>query len=356
MVLGNYKDGWDKELGRYPNMRLLYVPVDIAWKAAYYVGMSCHYPHFYAKSGYPTFFLYNLDNPWVFDLFRFAVVDSALDSCNVHRYEGEPGSIEEAVKFIQEMITHGRLVWMSWYDPILVYGIEINEGSIRLHWYHPYFAPDGITWGPDELQKWWEWSDVKGAHKLIAPADIKSDDSVTEIEIAEKLCELLLKNFRQKELNLDGLKAKMGLAAYDQYIADLKNKDINFLEKINDEQPRLLWFDIPIYAQWTQNFALHAYLSFVSKSIPGEKGKLMLEAAELFGKAYANWLKWEKIVGREKGDKVLMKNVAKMDVRIKAAEEVTKARDNVAKALEVIDKMLKIGKPKARKKRKTNPK
>ncbi len=354
MVLSKYKDGWEKEFQKYPGMMLEYTPLDLAWKASYYIGLRQDYPVFFAKSGYSSFFLYDLEKPWVYDVFRFSAVDSALDVCDVKRYQALPKDLPEALEFIKTMVDSGRLVWISWFDPLLVYGLEVSAGSLAVNWYHPTFAPDGSSWGMDELAKWWEWTDNPESKKLIAPSEIKCDESITEKDLVPNLAEMIVKNFRQSFIEMDGKeKVPMGLAAYDAYIKDLSNPDVDFLvENENGDRSRLAWFDAPIYSQWTQNYALHSYFYKISRVIPQDLRENLTKAADCFGNAYANWKKWHKLVGRKDDADEFLRCVAYMKKRIQAAEKVKLAKTEIEKALVFLEKII----PEPKKKPSEKPK
>lgn len=339
MVLSNYYIGWAEEFSRYPGMKLEYPPLDILWKVAQYSGMAERYPHFFAKSGYPAYFIYSLDKPWVYDIFRNAVVDNVLDVCGVYRAEGEPETVEQLLNFLFTVINEGRLVWMSWYQPVLVYGIEGTSKNVCVHWYHPIFAPQGIIWNLKELMNWWEWADFQGARLVIAPGRVEPQDN--EIEIAIKLAEFVASNMRNPYLEMNGEKIPMGLSAYDKYVEDLNDKNIDFLA-VDDEgrKWRVGWFSFAIYSQWTQNFALHCFFSRASDFFQKEQKRLLNEIADAFGQVYGHWLNWEKQVGRHQNVKTFESRIGDLSRRQVSAECVLQAKGTLLKALSLIDEFV----------------
>lgn len=340
VVLSNYNVGWRKELARYPGMQLEYVPLDIMWKAARYAGMTEHYPHFFAKSGYFAFFAYDLDRFWVFDLFRLEVVENALAACNVRRAALEPQSLEEAIGFMREMIQCGNLVWMSWLEPVLVYGVEGSRGNEMIHWHNPSFAPSGTTWGRDELEGWWNWSSERGAHLLVAPVGVSPGQNPEE-KIVEELAKLAVQSYRTEFLELGEVRISFGLRAYAAYADDLKNPEVDFLvEDADGKRSRTAWFCFAIYSQWTQTFAAHCYFSHIASFFPERQRSALEAAAQHFGNAYGHWLEWQKIIGKCAKKEEFFERVRDMNLRVAASREVLAAREDVEKAVASLEEFL----------------
>lgn len=336
MVLSNYHIGWAEEFSRYPGLKLEYPPLDILWKVARYSGLSERYPHFFAKSGYPAYFVYSLDKPWVYDIFRNSVVNSALDVCGVHRIEGEPEDLEQLIDFLFKVINEGKLVWMSWFLPILVYGIEGTSKNVCVHWYNPIFAPQGKIWGLNDIRSWWHWADFQGARLVIAPDGVEPQDN--DAEIVLKLAEFVKANMENPYLEMDGEKIPMGLSAYDKYIEDLRNPSVDFLVSDEDgEKYRTGWFSFAIYCQWTQNFALHCFFASASNFFPKYQRKLLNEIADTFGQVYGHWLDWEKQIGRHQNPRIFEERIANIERRQLSAECVFKAKESLVKALALIE-------------------
>ncbi|MCD6594403.1 hypothetical protein J7L68_01835 [bacterium] len=343
MVLSNYNTGWQKEFDRYPGIKLEYTPLDLMWKCANYSGSTEHYPHFFAKSGYFAFFLYDADKFWVYDIFRVQMVLNALNASNVRRAISEPKSIDEAIAFIEQMIDGGNVVWATYIEPILIYGIEGIKGKERIHWYNPNIAPDGSTWGRDELNGWWESQKDYGQHILISPARVMPGVN-TEEEIATELIKLVVQNSQNNEMEIGDEKIAFGSSAYDKYITDLRNKDFDFLEKIgeNQMQIRTAWFSFAIYSQWTQYFAAHSYFSNVAKVFPKKESKILQKSADHYADVFGHWLKWEKIIGRHPDENVFLQRIGSIDLRQKAADEVELAKKSLVAAIDAQKEFIDI--------------
>lgn len=342
MVLSNYQLGWKDERERYPGMRLEYIPLDIAWKAARYAGMNERYPHFFAKSGHFAFFLYDLDRFWVYDLLRIYLVDNALSGCNVRRSIFDPPNINDAVAFIKEMVKCGNLIWVSWMEPLLVYGMEDSERGFLIHWHNPAFAPEGTTWGRDELENWWNWADFENARLLIAPTGVEPGVN-SEEDIAVELAKLAVRNGNIDNFELGDVNVPFGDSAYSAYAEDLRNPDIDFLKKNDDgKQERIAWFCFAIYSQWTETFAAHTYFSHISSAFPEVEREALRDAADHYGKAYGHWLEWEQIIGRHPDAEIYKARIKDMKTRVAAAEKVEAARKEIANATEALAKFLKI--------------
>ena len=335
MVLSDYSMGWQKEFDRYPGIKLEYTPLDLMWKCAKYSNFNEHYPHFFAKSGYFAFFIYDPDKFWVYDIFRVQMVLNALNASNVRRALIEPKTIDEAIAFIQQMIDSGNLVWATHIEPILIYGIEGPKGKERVHWYNPNVAPDGSTWGRDEINEWWMLQKNYGQHILISPVRVVPGVN-TEDEITVELIKLVVQNYRNREIEIGDEKVAFGFGAYDRYIADLRNEDFDFLKKFGDNQTqiRTAWFSFSIYSQWTQYFAAHSYFSNVAKIFPQKESKILQRIADNYADAFGHWLKWEKIIGRHPDENVFLQRIGSMDSRNKAADEVELAKKSLVEAID----------------------
>ena len=335
MVLSNYRACWKGEFERYPSgLKLEYPPLDVAWKAAKYSGMKDHYPHFFAKSGYFAFFLYDIERFWVYDLFRTYLVDNALTGCNVRRTVFNPTNLDEAIAFMREMVRCGNLIWVSWMQPLLVYGVEDLENGVLVHWHNPVFAQQGTTWGRDELERWWNWADFEEAKLMIAPTGIAPGVNTDE-EITVELAKLAVRNGEIDEYELSGVKIPFGLKAYERYADDLRNPDVDFLEVDESGKPlRTAWFDFSIYCQWTQTFAAHSYFSYVSSIFTGVEKEHLSRAAEHYSRAYGHWLEWEKLLGRHPDQSVFSSRLSDIAQRSAAADAVDRARGEVKKAIE----------------------
>ncbi len=343
MVLTNYKMGWKEEFDRYPGMRLEYIPLDIAWKAAYYAGMREHYPHFFAKSGFFAFFVYDLDKFWVYDIFRNILVDNALDGCNVRRTTLIPDKLDDAIAMIREMVRCGSLIWMSWFEPILVYGFEEEKKGILLQWHNPAFAPEGTTWGRDELDEWWNWADYQEARLLIAPTGVVPGANREE-DVVVELARLMVENADTSVIELENIEIKFGFAAYNAFASDLRNPDIDFRGGIGGDRKaeRLAWFDFASYSQWSQLFAAHSYFAHVSHRFFDEKRKLLQNTSESFAKAYGHWLEWEAVIGRHPDNDVFISRIGDMESRIIAANKIDDARKEIEICVEILAEFLEL--------------
>ncbi len=340
MVLSNYNSNWREEFERYPGMKLEYVPLEIAWKAARYAGSREHYPNFFAKSGFFAFFLYDIDKFWVHDLFRLFLVDNALTACNVQRAAFNPKNIDESVVFLKEMVERGNLIWVSWMEPLLVYGVEDSERRILIHWHNSAFAPDGTTWGRDEIEQWWKWADFDNAHFMIAPTGIAPNANSEEFILVE-LAKLAVQNGKLEYYELGDSKIPFGLSAYSAYADDLRNPDIDFLKKTKDGNlERTFWFDFAIYSQWSQTFAAHSYFSHISSIFSGEERNALKAASKHYGKSYGHWLEWEKIIGRHPDRELYYARIKDMEKRKSAADAVMAARDEVRSAIDALAQFL----------------
>jgi len=336
MVLSNYNYGWREEFRRYPGMKLEYTPLDLMWKAAKYSGLSEHYPHFFAKSGYFAFFLYDIDQFWIYDIFRVPLVENSLNACNVQRNIMEPHSPDEAVSFIKEMIDSGNLVWATNFEPMLIYGFEGHSGSERLYWYNPNVAPDGITWGRDEVLQWWQLQENIGQHILISPVRVVPGVNSDE-EIAIELMKLVVQNAQNESIQIGDSEVPLGLNAYDKYIQDLRNPDVDFLKKSGENETllRTAWFSFAIYSQWTQYFAAHSFFSHIANSFNPDEQKIVQQIADYYGDAFGHWIRWEKIIGRTPDEDEFLRRIGSQENRIKSAECVENAKESIAKAVEL---------------------
>ncbi len=344
MVLSNYNVGWNEEFARYPGMKLEYVPLDVAWKAAFFVGMKEHYPHFFAKSGYFSIFIYDPDRFWVYDIFQVQLVENALNGCNIQRYTLKPNSIREALEFIRQMINSGNLVWATYFEPILIYGIEGNPGSERLYWYSPRINPDGTIWGKDEIEQWWDSQEQIGTHTLIAPARVAPGANSPE-EIVSELARLAVENAQTDHLDLgEDLSVPFGLAAYDRYIADLRNPEFDFTRQFGDDKImyRMAWLSVAIYSLWTQYFAAHTYFSHIANLFPEKQAEALHQAARHYGNAYGHWLEWEKFVGRVEDEKEFIERARSMERRNSAADAVEKAKNSVKQAVDSLARYIEL--------------
>ncbi len=340
MVLSNYRLNWREEFERYPGMKLEYVPLEVAWKVARYAGLREHYPNFFAKSGFFAFFIYDLDKFWVHDLFRLFLVDNALTACNVQRAVFNPKNIDESIAFLKEMVDRGNLIWVSWMEPLLVYGVEDSERRVLIHWHNSAFAPDGTTWGRDEIEGWWNWADSENAHLMIAPTGI-SPDANSEEFIAVELAKLAVQNGKLEQYEIGGAKTPFGLSAYSAYADDLRNPETDFLKKSEDGNlERTFWFDFAIYSQWSQTFAAHSYFSHISSIFSGEERDMLKSASEHYGKSYGHWLDWEKVIGRHPDRDVFYARMKDMGKREAAADAVMSARDEIGKAIDALSQFL----------------
>ncbi|RKZ28394.1 hypothetical protein DRQ26_01185 [bacterium] len=340
MVLSNYNSGWREELERYIGMKLEYVPLDIAWKCARYGGLREHYPNFFAKSGFFAFFLYDIDKFWVHDLFRLFLVDNALNASNVQRITFDPKNADEGIAFLEDMVNRGNLVWVSWMEPLLVFGVEDSDRGVLVHWYNPVFAPEGTTWGRDELERWWNWADFDGAHLMIAPTGISPGTNSEEFIIVE-LVKLAVQNKKIEYYEFGDTKIPFGINAYSAYASDLRNPDVDFLQKSDDGKlERTSWFDFAIYSQWTQTFAAHSYFSRISSIFPEDEREALKRASEHYGRCYAHWIEWEKIIGRHPDRETFYARIKDMKKRSSAADVVIKARDELEKALGALEEFL----------------
>ncbi len=344
MVLSNYTLGWKEEFLRYPGLRLEYTPLDLMWKAAKYSGLNERYPHFYAKSGYFSFFLYDLERFWIYDIFRVPLVQNSLNGCNVRHAIFEPKTIDEAASFIYEMINTGNLVWATHYEPILIFGVEGEGGMRTLHFYNSNIAPKGATWGLDELDAWWAQQESLGAHVLISPMGIAGGIN-TEEEILMELAKLAVTNFNASKLDFaEDITVPLGLAAYDAYMTDLRDPKIDFLKPYGENQAmmRTTWFSFAIYSQWTQYFAAHAYFQNNAQIFPTEQQVPLYKAAEAYAKAYGHWLEWEQTIGRTSDGELFARRLADMKARESAAEKVELARDSVLMAVMALGEFLEL--------------
>jgi len=344
MVISNFYVGWKEEFDRYPGMKLEYVPLDVAWKAAFFVGMKEHYPHFFAKSGYFALFLYDLDRYWVYDIFQVQLVENALNGANVQRYFVEPKSLDEAMNFIYQMINSGNLVWATYFEPILIYGIEGDPGNERVHWYSPRINPGGEIWGRDEIERWWNAREqLGGSHTLIAPAKVVPGVN-TEEGIATELARLAVENWESEHLAIGDTKIPIGAAAYDRYIADLKNPEVDFTKKFGEDRImfRMAWLSMAIYAQWTQYFAAHTYFAHIADLFPREQAELLRKTAECYSDAYGFWLEWEKYIGRTDDENEFIKRAQDMQRRQKGAQMVERAKESIAEAVRHLKEFLSL--------------
>ena len=318
------------------------MPLDIAWKSAFYAGAREHYPHFFAKSGYFTFFMYDLDRFWVYDLFRMPIVDNAFTGSNVKRTIIDPVSIEEVVAFLREIISCGNLVWMSWMEPLLVYGVENSGKSVLIHWHNPVFAPDGTTWGLDELEDWWKWADFEGARALIAPSGVCPGTNPEE-EVAVEIAKLAVQNMRTEYIEVGDAKIPFGLSAYAAYSADLRNPKIDFLIKDKDgKMERTSWFCFAIYNQWTQNFAAHSYFSHIAPIFSKKQRDILIKVADAYAKTYGHWVMWESLIGRHQSKELFYSRIGDINKRKSAADIVDSASAEIKKAVDLLEEFLNI--------------
>jgi len=341
MVLSNYNLKWHDEFARYPGIKLEYVPLDLMWKAANYSGMSEHYPHFFAKSAYFSFFLYDPDKFWVYDIFRVPLVQNALNACNIRRSSIEPETFEQAVSFIYQMINSGNLVWITYIEPILIYGFEGIPNKERIHWYNPNIAPDGATWGRDELEMWWMSQKSIGQHTLIAPLGVVPGINPEE-EITAELAKLVIKNWQSGEIIIDKDSIAAGISAYEKFISDLRNDDFDFLKPFGNEKTllRTAWFTFAAYSQWTQYYAAHAFFTHIADSYSETQKKTLRSAADHYANAYGHWINWEKVIGRHPNEEEFFKRIGIMENRLKAADYVDMAKLEVGKAIESLGEFL----------------
>jgi len=66
------------------------------------------------------------------------------------------------------------------------------------------------------------------------------------------------------------------------------------------------------------------------------------KAAQHYSAAFGYWLKWEEIIGRHPDEATFVARIGDMKSRIAAAEQVERARDEVAKAVEAIKEFLDL--------------
>lgn len=340
MVLSDYNATWDKDFAPYPDMRLEYGPLESMWKVVRYIGINIPVPHFFAKSGYGTFFLYDIDRFWVYDIMRERVIHSASELCGAEtEVLYEPESLDTALSFIERHIDMGRLVYMSWFEPFVVFGLSGGIEHPRLHWHNFAFAPQGTIWGRDELeQQWWKWADFQGAHSLIAVTGKK--EAPSEAKIVETLCEGIVKNMQQDSFPLDPPVA-MGLAGYTAYARDLRDPSIDFMKKDDDgEQRRISWFCFALYSQWTQLYALKTYLNDTVESMDKGKREPVRSAVKYLNDAFEHWLEWERLIGRHPDRELYEKRIRDIEVRKKAADAVDAARESIEKVVQELGNIL----------------
>ncbi len=332
LVLTDYSRAWDHTS---PEQVIEYGPLDIIWKLVRYSGADISRSVFFALSGFPTFFFYNRDKFWVFDALRDRVIQRGLAITGFEMESFEPESLEDAIAFMDKYIGLAIPIYASWFEPILIYGLEGHVEHPAINWYNPVFAPEGLTWGLDELQNnWWNWSDNPAAKKLTVVRKKK------DFQLSKELYLTTLRDFVNGMEGLDKVDEDgtfSGVKAIEAYSADLKDPEVDFT-LVDQEKGlnRVAWIDFAIYSQWTQLIAMRNFIDTGLELVDGDED--LDASSEFLMQAIYHWSEWEEKIGRLSDEDLFMRRIANMQIRFHAASSVDRSIDALKMALDSINK------------------
>ncbi len=335
LVLTDYMRAWQHD---DPTLKIEYGPLDILWKLVRYSGVDISRAAFFSISGYPSTFFYSRDVFWVYDILRSEVIRKAANLSGVNLKAFTPESIDDALNFFHQSIGRGVPVYASWFEPILVYGLEGSSERPSLKWHNSVFAPDGLSWNREDIENnWWKWTE-ESSMRVLLTVEKGSGYKLTRATFIS-----VLREFHEGMKSGQGEKNNTwsGFDAIRTYAADMKNPEIDFT--IFDQESKLnrvAWMDFAIYSQWTQFIAIRDFIQEGIEVFPELK---LTDVRDNLSEVIYHWSEWEGKIGRLSDEELFIRRIADLQIRIHAALSVERSLDALRRALEALENFLKGG-------------
>lgn len=344
MVLTDYSRSWKHD---DPQMKIEYGPLDIAWKLVRYAGIDISRATFFAISGFSSIFLYNKDSFWVYDALRQHAIAKSIDLSGAVAEQYVPKDLDEALQAINYNLGRAFPVYASWFDPILIYGLEGSLERPSLKWHNNAFAPEGLSWSREDMEKnWWNWAKDPSGNSLLVIKK-KNDFELTKELIMGVLQEFVDSMNASKEADENGTFA--GLTALHAYATDLRDAEIDFTILEQEKQlNRLAWFDSAIYCQWTQfiamrDFLIEAQAFMIETQSSFDNGSIeqLKSVIDRLSESVYHWSEWEGKIGRLQDQELFVRRIADIQIRSHAAESVDRSIFALGDAVNTLIKLVK---------------
>ena len=311
-----------------------YQPVVIITLLLNHLGKDTNLEKIYAISGYSSYFLYDLERSWVFDIFREEIVNNILYFLAVRFQKYIPSSIKVLFDFLDTQIKYNRPVYISFFEPLIVYGIE--KQPIRLWSYCPAFKNPVVIFNEDEFIYYWNLFLQTRKRLNIFALSSKGIEPNFSI-IAYNYLFSLVRNFKLKFAPIN-IKIPMGINAYEHLINDLIDEEIYKTER---KKFILEWFSSSIYPQFYQTKINSNFLKLVSKIFQSPYREKIIKASEYFEEAYNNWLKCDSLI-REAGEFDVNKFIDDEPKRRRVSDLINRAKESISFSLREIEDVIKI--------------
>jgi hypothetical protein len=249
-------------------------------------------------SGHSSFFAYDRLKPWVYDLDGSRNV--FIRCLGVAGWEPtiySPSDFEDAYRYLCDRIIDGLPIFIEFFEPMVVYGVDEMLDESLIHWFCAPWAPEGNAWSKEEMKEnWWRWMDEDGINDLItldSPAGNKPDPTEIAVETINAIVQ------RMNTKNIDDI--PFGFKAYEAYCRDLRNESIDWVNENTSfvDEMSTVWGCWAIYHQWTPRIYTALYLEKASEHFNDQAKMCLQSAAELYKKCVKEWLEWEKLLGRD---------------------------------------------------------
>jgi hypothetical protein len=181
MVIGDFRTSWENDSSYKTGRQPEYGALEALWKVFHYHDVSIDRYSFNAITGYPSIYAYHKDMFWLYDVFREQIIDNALKRCGFEVNRIIPNSFEEALLFVKDSLFLAKPVYVSWYEPFVIYGYDGDLKAAHIHWQSDSLALNGRTDSRKWFEKnWWNYSDKDSDRMMMVIKKKISDLSIVK--------------------------------------------------------------------------------------------------------------------------------------------------------------------------------